>query len=156
MHHTNRRLPSAACWMAALLAAFFPLATYALGLGKMTVRSALNEPLNAEIEINSIADKELKGLQVGLAPRSDFEQAGVERLSFLGQIKFTVSKRADGTYFVQLRTDQQIDEPFLHLLLAVEWPGGRLVREYTALIDPPVQTAGQPSNIDAPPVASPA
>src|SRR3990172_5648175 len=118
MHHINRRLPSAARWMAGALVALFPLASYALGLGKLTVRSALNEPLNAEIEIVSVTDKELKGLQVGLAPRGDFDQAGIERLPFLSQIKFTVSKRADGNYFVQLRTDQQIEEPFLQLLLA--------------------------------------
>ncbi len=139
--------------MAGFIAAFFPFAGYALGLGKLTVRSALNEPLSAEIEVTSVSDKELKGLQVGLAPRSDFDQAGVERLPFLSQVKFTVSKRADGNYFIQLRTDQQIEEPFLHLLLAVEWPGGRLVREYTALIDPPVLVAGRPTGIDAPQVA---
>ena len=72
MHHTNRRLASAARWTAGALVALFPLASYALGLGKLTVRSALNEPLNAEIEIASVTDKELKGLQVGLAPRGDF------------------------------------------------------------------------------------
>lgn len=150
MHHTNRRLASAARWIAGALVALFPLAGYALGLGKLTVRSALNEPLNAEIEVASVTEKELKGLQVGLAPRSDFDQAGIERMPFLSQIKFTVSKRADGNYFIQLRTDQQIEEPFLQLLLAVEWPGGRLVREYTALIDPPVQVAGRPAGIEAP------
>jgi pilus assembly protein FimV len=136
--------------MAGALAAFLPLASFALGLGKLTVRSALNEPLNAEIEITSVAEKELKGLQVGLAPRSDFDQAGVERLPFLGDIKFSVSKRADGNYFIQLLTDRQIEEPFLHLLLALEWPGGRMVREYTALIDPPVQATGKPEGIEAP------
>ncbi len=150
MHHTNKRLPSAARWIAGAAAVLFPLASFALGLGKLTVRSALNEPLNAEVEIISISEKELKGLQVGLAPRGDFERAGVERLAFLNQIKFTVSKRGDGTYFVQLNTDQQIEEPFLHMLLAVEWPGGRVVREYTALIDPPVQTTGRPGGIEAP------
>jgi pilus assembly protein FimV len=129
---------------------FLPFASHALGLGKLVVRSALNEPLNAEIEFTSVTDKELKGLQVGLAPRSDFDAAGVDRLAFLGKIKFIVSKRADGEYFVQLRTDQVIEEPFLHMLLAVEWPGGRMVREYTALIDPPTQMAGKPDAVDAP------
>lgn len=145
--------------MAVALAVFFPFTTHALGLGKLIVRSALNEPLNAEVEINSIDDKELKGLQVGLASSSDFEQAGVERAPFLSDVKFTVSKRTDGNYFVQLHTDRQIGEPFLHLLLAVEWPGGRIVREYTALIDPPVQALGKPTDIDVPfaePIISPA
>lgn len=140
--------------MIGALAALLPFATFALGLGKLTVRSALNEPLNAEIEITSVAEKELKGIQVGLAPRADFDQAGVERLSFLSDIKFNVSKRADGNYFIQLLTDRQIEEPFLHLLLAVEWPGGKMVREYTALIDPPVQSTGKPSGIEVPRTAA--
>jgi pilus assembly protein FimV len=154
MHHTNRRLPSAARWIAGALAAFLPFAAFALGLGKLTVRSALNEPLNAEVEISSISEKELKGLQVGLAPRAEFEQAGVERLQFLSDIKFNVSKRGDGNYFIQLRSDQRIQEPFLHMLLAVEWPGGRMVREYTALIDPPTQLTGKPSGIEVPTTTS--
>jgi len=154
MHHTNRRLPSAARWIAGALAAFLPFAAFALGLGKLTVRSALNEPLNAEVEISSISEKELKGLQVGLAPRNEFEQAGVERLQFLSDIKFNVSKRGDGNYFIQLRSDQRIQEPFLHMLLAVEWPGGRMVREYTALIDPPTQLTGKPSGIEVPTTTS--
>src|SRR5438046_959081 len=118
MHYTNRRLASAARWIAGALVVMFPLTGYALSLGKLTVRSALNEPLNAEIEITSIAEKELKGLQIGLAPRDAFDQAGVERPPFLSQIKFTVAKHANGNYFVQLRTDQQIEEPFLHVLLS--------------------------------------
>src|SRR5690348_8591233 len=121
MYYMNKRLPSVVRWIITALAVFFPLAAYALGLGKLTIHSALNEPLNAEIEISSVSEKEIKGLQVGLAPRADFDQAGVERMSFLGQIKFNVSKRADGNYFIQLLTDQQIEEPFLHLLLALEW-----------------------------------
>src|SRR5688500_19425478 len=98
--HQKYRLSSAARWVAVALAVFFPFAAHALGLGKMTVRSALNEPLNAEIEINSISEKELKGLQVGLAATGDFDQAGIERLPFLSDVKFTVSKRTDGNYFV--------------------------------------------------------
>src|SRR6266516_2973668 len=121
MHHTNRQPSSAARWMAGALVALIPLTSHALGLGKLTVRSALNEPINAEIDITSIEEKELKALQIGLAPREAFDQAGVERLPFLSSVKFTVSKRADGNYFVQLSTDQQIEEPFLHVLLSAQW-----------------------------------
>jgi pilus assembly protein FimV len=130
--------------------ALFPLVGYSLGLGKLKVNSALNEPLNAEIEFTSITEKELKGLNVTLAPRKDFESAGIERLPFLSQIKFTVAKKLDGRFFLQLHTDQQIEEPFLHILLHLEWSGGRLVREYTALIDPPYQIAGRPAGIEVP------
>jgi pilus assembly protein FimV len=136
--------------------ALFPAVGHALALGKLKVLSALNEPLNAEIEFTSITDKELKGLSVALASRADFEAAGVERLAFLSQVKFVVGQKPDGRHFLQLRTDQQIDEPFLHLLLQVEWPGGRLVREYTALIDPPYKIAGKAAPVETPVVTPPA
>jgi pilus assembly protein FimV len=128
----------------------FPLHGHALGLGKLKVHSALNEPLNAEIDFTSISEKELKGLSASLASRAEFQSAGIERLPYLSLIHFTVAKRLDGRYFLQLRTDQQIVEPFLHMMLQLEWPGGRLVREYTALIDPPYQIAGKPTDIQAP------
>jgi pilus assembly protein FimV len=143
-------------WMLVGIMALFPVVGHALALGKLKVLSALNEPLNAEIEFTSITDKELKGLSVTLASRADFEAAGVERLGFLSQVKFVVDQRPDGRHFLQLRTDQQIDEPFLHLLLQVEWPGGRLVREYTALIDPPYKIAGKAAPVETPVVTPPA
>ncbi len=143
-------------WMLVGIMALFPAVGHALALGKLKVLSALNEPLNAEIEFTSITDKELKGLSVALASRADFEAAGVERHGFLSQVKFVVDQRPDGRHFLQLRTDQQIDEPFLHLLLQVEWPGGRLVREYTALIDPPYKIAGKAAPVETPVVIPPA
>ncbi|MHB1141173.1 MAG: FimV/HubP family polar landmark protein [Sulfuricaulis sp.] len=143
-------------WMLVGIMALFPAVGHALALGKLKVLSALNEPLNAEIEFTSITDKELKGLSVALASRADFDAAGVERLPFLSQVKFVIDQRPDGRHFLQLRTDQQIDEPFLHLLLQVEWPGGRLVREYTALIDPPYKIAGKAAPVETPVVIPPA
>lgn len=137
------------------LLALCPLAGYPLGLGKLKVHSALNEPLNAEIDITSISDNELKGLNVSVAPRADFEAAGVDRLPFLGQLKFTVAKRPDGRYHLLLKTDTAVEEPFLHLLLQVEWAGGRLVREYTALIDPPSYLVGKPPAVEAPQATPP-
>jgi pilus assembly protein FimV len=143
-------------WMLIGIMALFPAVGHALALGKLKVLSALNEPLNAEIEFTSITDKELKGLSVTLASRADFEAAGVERLGFLSQVKFVVDQRPDGRHFLQLRTDQQINEPFLHLLLQIDWPGGRLVREYTALIDPPYKIAGKAAPVETPVVTPPA
>ncbi|MFL6624373.1 MAG: FimV/HubP family polar landmark protein [Sulfurifustis sp.] len=136
--------------------ALSPLAGYSLGLGKLKVKSALNEPLNAEIDISSIADNELRGLKVSVAPRAEFEAVGAERLPFLSQLKFNVSKRPDGSYYLQVTSDAAIEEPFLHMLLQLEWPSGRLVREYTALIDPPAYMAGKPPAIEAPSAAPPA
>ncbi|MDO8596254.1 MAG: FimV/HubP family polar landmark protein [Sulfuricaulis sp.] len=143
-------------WMIVGMMVLFPITSHALALGKLKVFSALNEPLNAEIEFTSATEKELKGLIASLASRADFDAAGVDRLPLLSQIKFIVVKRTDGRYFLELRTDQQLDEPFLHFLLQIEWPGGRLVREYTALIDPPYKISGKPAPVEAPTIPAPA
>ncbi len=143
-------------WAFGALLAFLPLASHALGLGKLKVHSALNQPLNAEIEFSSLADAELKGLNIGLASRADFTAAGVERAAFLAQIKFAVNRRSDGRYTLHLSTPTAIEEPFLHLLLQLDWPGGRLVREYTALIDPPYQIAAKAPTVEPPRAAAPA
>ncbi len=153
MHRSLRGVALALSLACALFLALYPTTGMALSLGRLKVHSALNEPLSAEIEILSISEKELRGLTIGLAPRVEFEQAGIDRPSFLSQIKFSIAKRLDGRYFVQLRTDEPIREPFLHFLLEIEWPGSRLVREYTALIDPPLQIAGRPSGIEVPTAA---
>ena len=142
--------------MLVALFAFLPATGHALGLGKLKVHSSLNQPLNAEIDFTSLTEAELKGLTVGLASRADFTAAGVERAVFLGQIKFSVNRSADGRYAIRFSTPTPIDEPFLHLLLQVDWPGGRLVREYTALIDPPYQVAAKAPAVESPRVAAPA
>ncbi|BAU47866.1 hypothetical protein SVA_1291 [Sulfurifustis variabilis] len=139
--------------MLGALLALCPLAGHALGLGKLKVHSALHEPLNGEIEFTSITDSELKGLNATLASRADFAIAGAERLPFHANIRFEVVRRPDGRYFLELKTDQPIEEPFVHLLVQVQWAGGRLVREYTALIDPPRYLASTPSGIEVPRVA---
>lgn len=156
MYRNRRGIALILQWILIGMMALFPVAGHALALGKMKVLSALNEPLNAEIEFSSITEKELKGLSVSLASRADFDAVGVERLPFLSQVKFTVDRKTDGRYFLKLHTEQQIDEPFLHLLLQLEWPGGRLVREYTALIDPPYKIAGKPAPVETPTVTPPA
>ena len=131
---------------------FAPGLSQAIGLGKLTVHSALDEPLNAEIEFSSLSSRERKTLSASLASRADFVSAGIDRPPYLTNITFTVSKRVDGRYFLHLRTKQPFREPFLHFLLRVEWSGGRLIREYTALIDPPYLVAGRPSGIEVPEV----
>lgn len=151
--HQKIKSKSRALRLVGAFIALFPLVAYPLGLGKLKVHSALNEPLNAEIEFTSATESELKGLKAVLASRADFETAGAERLPYLSQIKFAVVKRSSGKHVLEMKTEQVVEEPFLHLLLQVEWTGGRLVREYSALIDPPYYVAGKPSGIEAPKLA---
>lgn len=143
-------------WVVGVLCALLPLASHALGLGKLKVHSALNQPLNAEIEFTSLSDAETKGLNIGLASRADFTAAGVDRAAFLSQIKFTIVRRADGRRVLQLTTHEPIQEPFLHMLLQLDWTGGRLVREYTALIDPPYQISAKAPTVEPPRATAPA
>ncbi|MFQ5994231.1 MAG: FimV/HubP family polar landmark protein [Acidiferrobacterales bacterium] len=155
MNRPTRVMSRAArlCVLGAVLTAM-PGVAHALGLGNLTVDSALNEPLKAQIDFTSVNKKELKSLNITLAPRGDFEAAGIEKLPYLSDIKFTVAKRLDGRSFLQLTSEHAIREPFLHFLLQVEWAGGRLIREFTALIDPPYLLAGRTPPVQAPQTAA--
>ncbi len=134
-----------------------PALAQAVGLGRLVVHSGLDEPLNAEIELLAPTAQELKTLTAVLAPRTDFDAAGIDRPPHLLTIKYNIGKRSDGRQVLQLTTDQALREPFLHFLLQVEWAGGRLVREFTALLDPPHWVAGKPLGVEAPrPGAAPA
>jgi pilus assembly protein FimV len=156
MRHKRKGIASAVSMALGFALALSPSAGQALGLGGIKVHSALNEPLNAEIDITSASEKELKALVITLPSRAEFEAAGVERLAYQSLIQFVVAKRADGRPYLHLRTDSPIDEPFLHLLLQAEWQGGKLVREYTALIDPPYQVPGKPAAVEPPATVEPA
>jgi len=127
-----------------------PIAAQALGLGQFTLHSGLDEPLNGEIELLSPTTNEIKTLKTTLASREDFEIAGVERGAHLFDIQYTVSQSPNGKYFLKLTTHEPIREPFLHFLIQVQWSGGRLIREYSALLDPPQWVAGQPAEIVTP------
>lgn len=139
---------------AGFLLALLPLLTYGLGLGPIKVKSALNENLDAEIEFTSVNDRELKELQVGLAPVNAFKVAGIERHPRLSAIQFKVERRDNGRPYLHLTTRFPYPEPFLHILLQAEWTVGgsvgRLRREYTALIDPPFLAATKSAPIRAP------
>ncbi|GMQ91549.1 MAG: hypothetical protein BMS9Abin11_0858 [Gammaproteobacteria bacterium] len=126
----------------------------ALGIGGLKVRSSLNEPLNAEIRVISISKSERRTLKVRIASAQEFASAGVDRPFYLTKIKFTVSKRLNGTYFIQMRTHEPVREPFIHFLVHLEWAGGQLNREYSALIDPPYMARGKPGTIETPKTAS--
>ena len=144
---------------AGFLSAWFlllPVTANALGLGNIKIESALNQPLNAEIELLSATSDDLKGLEVKLASREAFMRAGVDRSGLLSQIKFNTSKRG-GKYYVILTTDQAVREPFLNFLLELNWKNGRMLREYTVLLDPAERKQQQVAQAPetTPPVSAP-
>ena len=119
-----------------------PCISEAAGLGKLTVLSGLGQPLKAELEVAANRE-ELVGMTARLAPQSAFRQAGVDYSSVLGDLRFSVEKRPDGKAVVKVTSDKPINEPFLDFLMELNWPSGRLVREYTFLLDPPEIAAKQ-------------
>ena len=126
------------------------LDAWAVGLGKMRVQSALDQPLNAEIELLSTTPAELSTLTVTLGTRSDFRRANVDRSTVLSLINFEPSVRDSGEPYVRLTSLEPITEPFLHFLISLEWAGGKLIREYTALLDPPLYAQGRPASVSSP------
>ena len=113
-----------------------PWVAEAAGLGKLTVYSGLGQPLRAELEIGASRD-ELAGMTARLAPVDAFKQAGVDYSSALTDLRFVVEKRANGQSIVKVTSVKPVNEPFLDFLVELNWPSGRLVREYTFLLDPP-------------------
>jgi pilus assembly protein FimV len=138
--------------LAALLCA--PLLAYSAGLGRFTVNSGLGQPLNAEIEIVSLQSGEEDSLSARLASADAFRQAGIELSSALVGLQFSIDK-SGGRPIIRLRTVQPVNEPFLDILVELQWATGRLVREYTFLLDPPEYRGLKPVPA-APPVAAPA
>ena len=110
----------------------------ALGLGEIDLKSSLNQPLNAEINLLSATRSELDELKVSIASPKAFANAGIERPLFLTKFSFNVKTNAEGQPVVQVTSRDVVREPFLDFLLELSWSKGRLLREYTVLVDPPV------------------
>ena len=137
----------------ALMAAALSLAhvaAHAAGLGRLTVLSALGQPLAAEIEIVALQAGEEDGLTARIAPAAAFRDAGIEVNPVLNSVRFSIQRR-QGRPLLRVTTTQAVNEPFLELLVELQWSTGKLLREYTFLLDPPEYKA--PPAIAAAPAA---
>ena len=124
----------------AALAALFAHAGWTLGLGNISLRSHLNEPLRAELLLLKADGLDAADIQLGLASQQEFERLGVDRAYFLTGIVFDVEV-VDATLVAQITTKMPLREPYLNFVVEARWPEGRLLREYTLLIDlPPTMT----------------
>jgi len=117
----------------------------AAGLGKLTVTSALGQPLNAEIDLVSLQQGEAEALNARVAPPEAYRDARIEYGGSLRLLRFAVEKRANGQSFVKVTSVGPINEPFLDVLIEVSWPQGRVMREYPILLDPPGYAQGNAS-----------
>jgi len=110
----------------------------ALGLGPIKVNTNLNQPLDAEIKLLSIPKGDIDNIKVKLASESAFERAGLQRPYVLSTLNFEVEELAEQAALVRVTSHGPVKEPFLNFLVEVTWPSGRLLREYTVLLDPPI------------------
>jgi len=131
---------------------------WGLGLGKLTVQSALGETLKAEIDITSISAEEAGTLKVRVAPPESYRATGVEYNAVLTGTQVQVVRR-DGRNVLRVSSDRAVQEPFVDVILELTWASGRLVREYTLLFDPPANpkpSSAAPAVAAAPVISSPA
>jgi len=131
-----------------------PAAAMGLGLGEIRLGSSLNEPLSAEIDLVAATPEELAALQAELASPEVFQRYGLDRPAYLSTIEFSVGRGQDGRNVLRVRSRDPISEPFVSFLVDVNWSRGRLLREYTVLLDPPALAA--PAERAPAPVAAPA
>ena len=138
--------------MACLLSPSFlwPSMSWALGLGEIHLNSSLNQPMNADIDLIAASPDELTALRATLAGRDAFTRYGIDRPAFLSTLTFKVGKGKDGRDALLVRSTDSIPEPFVTFLVEVNWARGRLMREYTVLLDPPVYTPGETASSTAP------
>ncbi|WP_426176208.1 FimV/HubP family polar landmark protein [Massilia sp. TWR1-2-2] len=130
---------------------FLSSAACAAGLGKLTVLSSLGQPLRAEIELTSVSNDEAAGLVAKLAAPEAFRQANIEFNPALLSLRFAVEQR-NGRQFIRISSSQPVNEPFVDMLLELSWNSGRLVREYTFLLDPAELRTTQSAQVAAAPV----
>lgn len=109
----------------------------ALTFGRLNVQSALGEPLRVEIEVTEITAAEADGMKVNIASSEAFQAAGVAYNAALSDVRANLQRRADGRYVVRLTGARPLNDPFVDLLLEANWSTGRIVRDYTVLLDPP-------------------
>ena len=130
---------------------------HALGLGEVTLKSALNQPFEAEIELVEVRDLASNEVIPNLASPEEFNKAGIDRQYFLTDLKFTPVIKPNGKSVIRVTSSKPVREPYLNFLVEVLWPSGRALREYTVLLDPPLYSP-QAAAAAAPkaPIAAPA
>ena len=129
---------------------------YSLGVGDIQVNSSLNQPLNAEIALVSLRPGEIDNIKVSMATPAEFARAGIDRPLVLALLKFRVEERAGNKAAIIVYSKKAIKEPFLDFLVEIDWASGRMLREYTMLLDPPTFAQKKAERVIAPIALAPA
>lgn len=135
-----------------VLALLAPGLASALGVGNYELHSYLNQPLNMDISLSGAEDLAPEDIIVNLASQQEFDNAGVNRAAMLADLKFKIELKGNGTGEIHISTDEPVSEPYMDFLVQILWPTGRILREYTILLDPP----SYGSTASAPVVSAPA
>jgi len=139
----------------AVCMAFMPIVGYTAGLGKLNVNSGLGEPLKAEVELLSVTPEELSTLTAAIASEEAYNVQGITRLGIHSNIRVDVAKSDLGAPILRIRSNAPINDPYLDMLIQVDWASGRLLREYTVLLDPPEYKQATNAASDFAPVVKP-
>jgi pilus assembly protein FimV len=144
--------------MAIATACLWGLDANALGLGRLSVQSALGEALRAEIDVTALTAEEASTLRLRVAAPDAYRAAGVDYNAVLPDTQVQLMRRPGGQPYLKLSSSRAVVEPFVDVILEMDWASGRLVREYTMLFDPPVTRTAQatPAPAAVAPVISPA
>lgn len=117
----------------------------ALGMGELTLDSLLNQPFRAEIPLRDIGELNVDQIRVRLADATAFENAGVDRSQFLSNLQFKVELVGGGNGRIVVTSLSSVVEPYLDFIVEARWPNGKMIREYTVLLDLPVYADDSPS-----------
>jgi pilus assembly protein FimV len=109
----------------------------AAGLGRVTVLSALGEPLRADIDLVALERGEIESLRARIASPEAFQQAGIDYAAWMSSLRFEITQGADGRRVVRLASAQPVNDPTVDLLVELNWASGRLQRQFALLLDPP-------------------
>ncbi|MDX1810754.1 MAG: FimV/HubP family polar landmark protein [Gammaproteobacteria bacterium] len=127
-----------------------PGISYALGLGAIQSESTLDQQLKAKIQILGARDLDIQGMEIKLANDAIYKRMGVERNPVVKDLRFSISQNAEGQYFIDVSSANVISEPFVNFLIEVDWNAGRLLREFTILLDPPVVLEEEAPEVEKP------
>ena len=155
MAHMHRWKFSVLAAAAVALTCFYADDASALALGRITVQSALGEPLRAEIDLPQITPEEADTLRATTASPDVFRAQGMEFNPAVNNLRVQLQRRANGTAVLRLSSDRPVNDPFVDLVVDATWSSGHIVRSYTMLFDPPVSRRAAPAVTAAPQISAP-
>ncbi len=132
---TLKQKVTLSCILFALVLSLLPEIGLTLGFGPIKLYSYLNEPLDAEIELQGAEDIDSSRLIVSLASVDDFKRIELARPYFLTKLRFGVVQKNQHTY-LKVTSEDPVKQPYLEFLVLMTWSEGRVVKDYTLLLDP--------------------